>query len=472
MDVPERHLAAILSADAVGYSRLMAADEAGTIRAITACRELIGRLVSGHRGRVVDSPGDNILAEFRTALDAVTCAVEIQGALHATNADLPKERRMVFRIGVHLGDIASEGANIYGTGVNVAARLEALADPGGICISSEVYGQVQSKLALGYDDLGEQSVKNIPTPVRVYAVRLDKKADRQPRAAAARWGKLRIVAVTAVGALLAVAAVLWLSWPAPIGLVLDLAGVGSLPENPPLPDKPSLVVLPFDNLSGDPEQDYFADGLVEDLTTDLSRNPFLFVIARNSAFTYKGKAVRVEDVGRELGVRYVVEGSVRRIENRVRINAQLNRELADIFAVQTEIVSALLDSVGVEVMVSERNRARRKTKNLNAYDAMWKGIHYLSFLSRAGNAEARRWAEQAIALDSGYADAHAIVAALTPQPRSALRNSHAVASSWIPSWHNAGRRRRESNSSTETLRRPSGKRRRPSSWPQGSSLDT
>jgi len=229
---------------------------------------------------------------------------------------------MAFRIGVHLGDIASEAGKIYGTGVNVAARLEALAEPGGICISSEVHGQVASKLPLGCDDLGERSVKNIPHPVRVYSVRWDGAAERKPRRTAPGWTRLRVAVASAAGVTLLVAAALWLSWPAPMGVVLDLAGLTSLPVHPPLPDKPSLVVLPFDNLSNDPEQEYFAEGLVEDLTTELARNQFLFVIARDSAFTYKGKAVRVADVGRELGVRYVVEGSVRRLGDRVRINAR------------------------------------------------------------------------------------------------------------------------------------------------------
>ncbi len=243
----ERRLAAILSADAVGYSRLMAEDEAGTIRTLTAYRTQIAELVEEHRGRVVDAPGDNVLAEFRTALDAVECAVEIQRVIRARNTDIPAERQMQFRVGIHMGDVAAEGDRIYGSGVNIAARLEALAEPGGICISAAVHEQVESRLDLGYEDLGEQSVKNIPKPVRVYRVRLDgRRADSKP--AGRSWTRLRIAAASVTSLIMLVAAGLWLSWPAPLGLVLDFYGLSELPTNPALPGKPSLVVLPFDNL--------------------------------------------------------------------------------------------------------------------------------------------------------------------------------------------------------------------------------
>jgi adenylate cyclase len=273
----ERRLAAILSADVAGYSRLMAEDADATIRAVTARREQIELNVRQHRGRLVDFTGDNFLVEFGSAVEALECAVEIQRVLAALNAELFPERKMEFRMGLHLGEVRAQEGRLFGTGVNVAARLEGLAEPGGICISSEVHGQVENELDLGYEDLGEQSVKNIPKPVRVYRVRLD---GGQSAAAQA-------------------------------------------PLHPLVPDKPSIVVLPFYNMSDDPEQEYFADGITEDLTNDLASAPDLFVIARNSAFTYKDKQVRVEQVGRELGVRYVLEGSVRWARDRVRVTAQL-----------------------------------------------------------------------------------------------------------------------------------------------------
>ena len=313
----ERKLAAILSADVVGYSRLMAEDEAATIRTLNAYREEIALLVAQHRGRVVDTPGDNVLAEFPTALDAVRCAVEIQGVLRARNASLPAERRMDFRIGVHMGDVAVEEGRVYGDGVNIAARLEALAEAGGICISATVREQVRNKLDVGYVDLGDQTIKNIPEQVHVYRIQPRSEPEGLARGSVSRGkrrSRLRAALVAAAAVLLLLGVGLWASWPRPLGLLIDLAGVSGPPVDPPLPDKPSIVVLPFANMSGDPEQEYFSDGITEDLTTELARNPYLFVISRNSAFTYKGKSVKVEDVGRELGVRYVLEGSVRKAE--------------------------------------------------------------------------------------------------------------------------------------------------------------
>ncbi len=263
----ERKLAAILSADVQGYSRLMGDDEEATIRTLTAYREVMSQLIQDHRGRVVDSPGDNLLAEFRSAVDAVEGAVAIQHALREKNADLPADRQMHYRIGINVGDVVVEGERIYGDGVNIAARLESLADGGGICISSNVYEQVENKLAVSCLYQGEQTVKNIAKPVRVY--KIDLAADAAADSAAEETTTL------------------------------------------PLPDKPSIAVLPFTNMSNDPEQEYFSDGLTEDLITDLSTISGLFVIARNSVFVYKGRAVDVGEVGRKLGVRYVLEGSVR-----------------------------------------------------------------------------------------------------------------------------------------------------------------
>src|SRR3989442_6017169 len=276
----ERKLTAILSADVKGYSRLMGEDEEATIRTLTAYRAVMTTCIQQQRGRVVDSPGDNLLAEFASVVDAVRCAVEMQQELKTRNAELPTQRKMEFRIGINLGDVVVEEERLYGDGVNIAARLESLAEPGGICISGTVYDQMKNKLALEYASLGEQAVKNIAEPVRVYRVRMTPRAVVPPTS-------------PEQGSTLA------------------------------LPDKPSIAVLPFTNMSGDPEQEYFSDGITEDLITDLSKLSGLFVIARNSVFTYKGKAVEVAEVSRRLGVRYVMEGSVRKAGNRVRINAQL-----------------------------------------------------------------------------------------------------------------------------------------------------
>jgi class 3 adenylate cyclase len=326
-DGVERRLAAILSADVVGYSRLMAEDETATIRTLTDYREEIAMLVRQHRGRVVDSPGDNVLAEFPTALEAGRAAVEIQRVIQARNADLPGERRMEFRIGVHLGDVAAEGNRIYGDGVNIAARLEGLAEPGGICISGTVYEQVESKLDLGCEDLGEQSVKNIPKPVRAYRVRIDAgraATEVQPRSARRTALVAALLVVLGVGT--------WWLWslyagrgPTPAG------GIEALPGDeafivPGFGSAPAIAVLPFENLSGDPEQEYFADGIAEDLITRLSAAGWGFpVIARNSSFVYKGQAVDVKQVSRELGVRYVVEGSVRNVSESVLSSSTLQR---------------------------------------------------------------------------------------------------------------------------------------------------
>jgi len=273
----ERKLTAILSADVKGYSRLMGADEVGTLRTLTAHREVTDSLIQQHRGRIVGTAGDSVLAEFASAVDAVQCAVEIQQVLKAKNAELSPDRRMELRIGINMGDVIVEGPQIYGDGVNIAARLEALADAGGICIAGTVYDQVENKLTLGYESLGEQTVKNIAKPVRVYRV-----------------VESGVIAATQASR-------------DETTLLL------------PLPDKPSIIALPFVNMSQDPEQEYLSDGITEDITTDLSKISSLFVISRNSAFTYKGKAVKVQDISREMGVRYVLEGSVRRANDRVRI---------------------------------------------------------------------------------------------------------------------------------------------------------
>jgi adenylate cyclase len=376
----ERKLAAILHADVKDYSRLMGADEVGTLRRLTASREVTDALIHQHRGRIVGTAGDSILAEFASAVDAVQCAVDIQQALKIKNAELPPEKRMEFRIGINVGDVIVEGPQIYGDGVNIAARLEALAEGGGICLSGTVYDQVENKLALGYEYLGEQSVKNIAKPVRVY----------------------RAIEPAAIAA----------------------AQVRS--TNPPLllprPDKPSIVVLPFVNLSNDLEQEYFSDGITEDITADLSKISSLFVIARTSAFAYKGKAVKVQEVGREMGVGYVLEGSARRAGTQVRITAQLidattgfhlwteryDRPLRDLFAVQDEVVQKIVTTLKLQLTLWEQGYLVRKTtENLEAYDAYLRGTELFYSYTKETNVRAWQMYEQAIDLDPTYAAAYA-----------------------------------------------------------------
>src|SRR5262249_17750655 len=383
-----RKLAAILSADVQGYSRLMGEDEEATIRTLTTYRAVIASHIEQHRGRVVDAPGDNLLAEFASVVDAVQCASTIQRDLKERNAALPEPRRMEFRIGINLGDVVVEGERLYGDGVNIAARLESLAEPGGICLSGTVYDQIETKVPLGYEYLGEQRVKNITKPVRVYRVAEPGSApptrtDHKKRPTYKRRAALAAVLVLVVG--IASSVLLYLLRPpaAPIGVSSDKASVL------PLPDKPSIVVLPFVNMSKDPDQEYFSDGLTEVLTGDLSKISSLFVIARNSAFTYKGKAVKVQDVGREMGVRYVLEGSVQKAAQRVRITTQLieattgyhlwseqyDRPLQDLFALQDEIVQKIVTTLQLQLTLQEQGYIVRKTtNNLEAYDVFLRGL--------------------------------------------------------------------------------------------------
>jgi adenylate cyclase len=357
---------------------------------------------------VVDWPGDNILAEFPTALDAVQGAVEVQRVIRARNADLPAERRMEFRIGVHMGDVSVEGDRLYGDGVNIAARLEGLAQPGSICVSRTVQEQVLHKLDLTYDDLGEQEVKNIPEPVRAYHI--DVTAGEPLAVTRSRPG--RRTAVTAA-ALVVFGLGGYLLWRLAAAPSPEAASAEEFLV-PGFGDVPAIAVLPFDNLSGDPEQEYFADGIAEDLISRLSAWRSLPVIARNSSFTYKGKAVDVKQVSRELGVRYVVEGSVRRGGDQVRISAQLidattgshvwartyDRELRDIFEIQDEITEAIAGSVIPALLASEAERAiRKEPQNLDAYDYRMRALWHLSKFTKEDNRKARVLLEQAIGLD-------------------------------------------------------------------------
>jgi len=411
-----RKLAAILSADVAGYSRLMGEDEEATIRTVTAYRDVMAALVRQHRGRVVDAPGDNLLAEFASVLDAVQCAVAIQRELYARNTALPPPRRMQFRLGLNLGDVIPDGERIYGDGVNIAARLEGLAEAGGICISGTVYDQVATKLPLTYKFLGQQTVKNIARPVRAYRVQAASgPADRKGRLRN-RWGA-RLSPKVAV----------WV-----VGLLLVLGGgVASwrLFVHPslltPLPAKPSIAVLPFVNMSGDPEQEYFSDGMTEDLITELSTLSGLFVIARNSVFTYKGKAVKPDQVGRELGVRYMLEGSVRKAHNRLRITAQLvdtttgyhlwaqnyDRDFHDIFAVQEEIARRITRALAVRLtMQEEKHMGRPYTSSPVAWEYFMRGAELNRRYTSQENAQARALFEKAIELDPEFARAYANLA--------------------------------------------------------------
>jgi adenylate cyclase len=374
----KRKLIAILSADVKGYSRLMGEDELSTVGTLKRYREIISSLVQQYNGRVVDSPGDNLLAEFGSVVDAVECAVRVQKTLKDENASLPRDRRMDFRIGVNLGDVIDDEGRIYGDGVNVAARVEGLAEGGGICISRTAFDQVEGKLGLEFDYLGEKSVKNMKKPVRVYRVRVER----------------------------------------------GLPDVATSQEVT-LSDKPSIAVLPFVNMSGDPEQEYFSDGITEDIITWLSKIPGLFVIARNSTFTFKGQPVKIRKVGQELGVRYIMEGSVRKFGGRVRVTAQLidvkterhvwaeryERDLQDVFAIQDEITMNILVALQVELTEGDQAALRaRGTYNLEAYLKFLQAENYFKQHSKANNILARQKCHEAIALAPEYAAAYSGIA--------------------------------------------------------------
>ncbi len=380
-----RKLAAILAADVVGFSRLAGADEDRTLARLRALRsDLVDPTVDVHRGRVVKRTGDGILAEFRSVVDAVRCAIELQNSMVERNAGLPPERRIVFRIGVHLGDVVEESdGDLMGDGVNIAARLEGIAKPGAICLSVDAYRQVRSRLDLAVTDLGEAQLKNIVEPIRVYSLEVGAPVQAKP-AAPEKW-----------------------SPPTPV------------------PDKPSIAVLAFNNMSGDAEQEYFSDGISEDIITDLSRLSNLHVVARNSSFVYKKTAVSVSDVAKALGVRYVLEGSVRKAGNRVRVTAQLidsttgghvwasryDRELTDIFAIQDELTKEIVSALKCNLTIGEQDRmAPRRNVNVEAYELFLRGREQTWTATRTGNIAARGLLERAIAIDPDYAAAHAVIA--------------------------------------------------------------
>src|SRR5215813_2094251 len=379
-DQVKRKLAAILAADIAGYSRLMGADEAGTLARLKEYRrELIDPKNKQYRGRIVKTTGDGILIEFPSVVDAISCSIEVQQGMSERNANIPPEKRIQLRIGINLGDVIMEGRDLYGDGVNIAARLEGLAEPGGICISQTVLNHARGKIAFEFEDLGELALKNIVRPVHVYHLLLNSSRG-------------------------------------------DMASRSSEPQLA-LPDKPSIAVLPFQNMSDDPEQEYFADGMVEEITTALSRFKWLFVIARNSSFTFKGKAVDIKEVGHRLGVRYVLEGSVRKASGKVRITGQLidvvtgahiwadrfERDLTDVFALQDEVTLAVVSAIQPTLLKTEIAMAtRRPPENLTAYDCYLRAMQQYYPATRDGNAEAIRLARRALELDPQFGSVAAL----------------------------------------------------------------
>ena len=419
----KRKLTAIMSADVKGYSRLMGLDDEGTVRMLTAYRNEIFTLIQIHHGRVVDSPGDNILAEFASIVDAIRCSVKIQKELETRNTELPEDRRMRFRIGINLGDVISEDDRIYGDGVNVAARIEGLADPGGVCLSESAFQQAKNKLSLGYEFLDAHAVKNIPEPVSIYRVLM--KPEDVGKVIVTREHTTRIRRrAAAVVSILAIAAVVVLS--VYFGLE-SLSKKAVLDEGvqPSQIAKPSIAVLPLKNLGGDPEQEYFSDGITNDIITDLSKFRELSVIASNTVFTYKDEPVKVKTVSQELGVQYVLEGSVQKIGNRLRFNAQLidantdhhlwaeryDRNVEDLFELQSEIVQTIVSKLAIQIETSEYARVMQKrTDNLKAYDYLIRGHQHIFKSTRKGNRAACRMFQQAIEIDPGYSTAYAALA--------------------------------------------------------------
>ena len=384
----QRRLAAIVSADVAGYSRLMGRDESGTLATLKALRqEVVDPAIGSHGGRIVKTTGDGLLLEFPSVVNAVRCAVEVQTVMADRTVGTAEDQRITFRIGINIGDIIVEGGDIFGDGVNVAARLQEIAIPGGICISSRVHEDVRDRLDTVFDDGGTQTLKNIARSVQVW-----------------RWQPGTAVAPKPAPALTAL----------------------------PLPDKPSIAVLPFQNMSGDPEQEYFVDGMVEDIITGLSLNKSLFVIARNSSFTYKGRAVDIRQVGRELGVRYVLEGSIRKAGNRVRVTGQLidatngahiwadrfDGKIEDVFELQDQVASRVVGGIAPSLAAAEQQRAQRKTGNLQAYDYFLRASAAMNRVTAEASREALELARQAIALDPDYAVAHALIAIVYNQRRS------------------------------------------------------
>jgi adenylate cyclase len=419
----KRKLVAILHADVKNYSRLLGEDEEATVSTLTAYREVMGVLIQNHRGRVVHGSGDSLLADFSSVVDAVQCAVEIQNELKSKNAELAEDHKVEFRIGINLGDVIDEDEDLHGDGVNIAARIEGLAEGGGICISKTAFDQVRNKLKLGYKYLGEHSVKNITQPVQVYRVLMEPEAAGkvigEKKEPSKQIWKLALAAVVFV-IIGAIGVTLWNTYFRPP--LVEVASVEKMAF--PLPDKPSVAVLPFVNLSGDPKQEYFSDGITEEIITGLSQVPKLFVIARYSTFAYKRTQVKIKQVAEELGVRYILEGSVRKAGDRIRITAQLidvlsghhlwaeryDRHLNDIFAVQDEITKEIIMAMQVKLTEGvEVKAAARGTNNLDAYLKYLQANELINQINPKSNALAKQLAQEAIALDPDYAWAYYIL---------------------------------------------------------------
>jgi len=417
----KRKLSAVLSADVKGYSRLMGQDEIGTVNRLKEYRALMASLIQQYRGRVVDSPGDNILAEFTSAVDAAECAVKVQQELKNRNAEVRDESKMEFRIGINLGDVIEDGERIYGDGVNIAARIESVAVTGGICVSGTIYDQVKSKLNLGYENLGEHRVKNIAEPLRIYRVLTE------PENAGKVIGEKR---KSRRGLTLAAAIVLiavlggTLSW-----FYYVRQSTKHEPASPdrmafPLPDKPSIALLPFDNLSQEPDQEYIADGLTENIIAALSKISEMFVIAGNSTFFYKDKPVNIKQVSEELGVRHVLRGSVQKSGDNLRITAQLidattgyplwaeryDRKLKDLFVLQDEITLKIIRALEVKLTEGEQAAIRRTTENFEAWGYCVKGVGLFEHFSKEDNSQAREYLEKAVMIDPEYAFAWTMLA--------------------------------------------------------------
>jgi len=430
----KRKLSGILSADAVGYSRLMQADEAFTISTLEDSKKLMSALIDQFKGRVVDAPGDNLLAEFSSVVDATECAVKIQQELKTKNAELPEDRKMQFRIGVNLGDVVEEADRIYGDGINIAARIESLADAGGICISGTAYDQIGKKLALGFEYLGEQTVKNIEQPIRVYKVLTDiefvGKVIGEEIPKPGKWSRVVIASVF----ILIIVTWVFVVW----HLYLRPSSIGPVSVDKPdftLSDKPSIAVLPFVNMSDDPKQEYFSDGISEDLITDLSRISGLLVLSRSTTFVYKGQSIKIEEIAKELGVRYILEGSVRKAGEQVRINAQLidgttdhhiwaeryDRKLKDIFQLQDEITQKIVTALAVKLTQEDREHvAIKETDNIQAYDAVLKASELMYSYSLESFAKALSHLEKAVELDPNYGRAYAMMADIYASPGISL----------------------------------------------------
>jgi adenylate cyclase len=411
----KRKLTAVFSADAAGYSRLMGENEAATVKTLEAYKQVMFSLIKQHRGRVIDSPGDNILAEFASVVDAVQCGVAVQKELQARNADLPGNRRMQFRIGINLGDVIEEGERIYGDGVNIAARLESLADPGGICISKTAFDQIETKLPLGYRYIGEQTVKNIAKAVGAYKVLMEPRIiveeKEEKTKGIAFWRRKPILAGAVAILIVIIGLAVWnFHFRTPC---IEAASKEKMAF--PLPDVPSIAVMPFVNMSGDPKQEFLSDGITENIITALSKVPDLFLIGRTSAFTYKGKPVKVKQVSEELGVQYVLEGSVQRSADRIRITAQLidalnghqiwaeryDRDVTDLFALQDEITLKILKAIQVKVTGWETTSAIAYTggkQDLDCYLKEMEGMGHVERVNIEDNNVARRIAEEAMAM--------------------------------------------------------------------------